>query len=141
MRELLPQQVGDFKLQGEVKPVGIAPLNNYESGALRPTEGLTAQYEAPGGARVILQVLNYPSAADSGRALKQIEENVRNLSNGAKLSEDTRAGDGQKAASRKIVVEGIAPGFDEVIWVDDSVLYQVSGDKLNAVLEFERKLP
>jgi hypothetical protein len=141
VRDLVPREVGDFKLKGELKPISIAPPDQYQSGALRPTEGVIAQYEASGGAQLSFQVVNYPSAPDAGQALKQTEENVRKLGNGAKLTEGTRSGGRQGGASRKVVVEGIAPGFDEVLWVNGSVIYQVSGDNLKAILDFEQSLP
>ncbi|MBA2703968.1 MAG: hypothetical protein H0U60_08955 [Blastocatellia bacterium] len=123
-----------------MKAVDIAPAGNYQEGTLRPTEGVMAQYETPGKGQLSLQVINYPSAADASKAFKQTLENISKLGNGAKLSEGTRTG-GQHGASRKIVVEGIAPGFNEIIWLDGSLLYQVSGDNLNATLEFEKNLP
>ena len=140
VRDLIPQQVGDFKLKGEIKSVSIAPPDKYQSGALRPTEGMIAQYEAPGRSQLSFQVVNYPSASDAAQALKQTEENVKKLVNGAKLTESQRTG-AKQGATRKIVVEGIAPGFHEVIWVNGSVIYQVSGDNLKSILEFEQGLP
>lgn len=140
IRDLVPKQVADFRLKGEVKAVDIAPTSNYQEGALRPTEGVMAQYETPGKGQLSLQVINYPSAADASKAFKETQENVSKLGNGAKLSEGTRTS-GQHQAIRKIVVEGIAPGFSEIIWVDGSLLYQVAGDNLNAILDFEKNLP
>jgi DNA-directed RNA polymerase specialized sigma24 family protein len=79
VRDLIPQQVGDFKLKGEIKSVSIAPLDKYQSGALRPTEGMIAQYEAPGGAQLSFQAVNYPSASDAAQALKQMEERCQKI--------------------------------------------------------------
>lgn len=141
VRDLIPQQVGNFKLQGDPKPVGIAPPAKYVSGALRPTEAMVAQYEAPDRSKLSFEVVNYPSAADATRALNQMEENTKKLVSGAQLTESTRTGSKQQAAIRKLVIEGIAPGFDAVLWVNGSVSYQVSGDNLKAVLEFEQSLP
>ncbi|HKP45678.1 MAG TPA: hypothetical protein VJT50_03700 [Pyrinomonadaceae bacterium] len=141
IRNLIPQQVGNFKLQGEVKPVDIPPSDKYQSGALRPTEGLMAHYEASGGAQLFMQVINYPSASDAAQALNQMVENVRRSVGGAKVTESTRVDHEQKAPGRKVVVEGFAPGFHAVMWVDSSVFYQVSGKNLDAILEFERNLP
>ncbi|HEX8843654.1 MAG TPA: hypothetical protein VF791_03370 [Pyrinomonadaceae bacterium] len=141
LRELIPQQVGDFKLTGEIKPLDIAQ-GERPSGALRPTEGATARYETPMGSQLNLQVVNYLSAADAEQALKQMDENIRDLKNGAKVTEGTRTGGAGGAAGRKIVVEGLAPGVHSVMWVgNSSVLYLASGADLKVILEFEQKLP
>ncbi len=141
VRELVPQQVGEFKLTGEVKAVEVVPPDKNRSGALRPTEGVTARYEAPGAAQLSLQVINYSSAADAEQALKLMQENISKLGNGAKITEGTRTSGEQKTASRKLVIEGVAPGFHQVIWVNNSLLFLASGDNLKALLEFEQGLP
>src|SRR5215210_757014 len=76
VRGLVPTQVGEFKLKGEIKPIGFAPPNKYRNNELMPTEGVIARYEAPGrGAQLALQVVNYPSASAALQSVKQFEEN------------------------------------------------------------------
>ena len=137
----MPQQVGDFKLKGEVKPVDIVPPNQYRGGAGRPIEGAVAQYEASNGTKLKLQVVKYSSASDADESLEQMVENVRNLAREAKVTEGTMTGRKQKSNSRKVVIEHIGPGFHAVMWVDTSLFYQVAGDNLEAALAFEQKLP
>jgi hypothetical protein len=142
VRGLVPQQVGDFKLKGEIKPIGLAPPDKYKDNALIPTEGVIARYEAPaGGTQLALQIVNYPSASAALQSVKQFEANVGRLENGAKLTEGTRPGGKQGGASRKLIIEGIVPGFHQIVWVNESVIYELSGDNLQAVLEFEQNLP
>lgn len=142
VRDLVPQQVGEFKLKGEIKPVGFAPPNKYKDNSLVPTEGVLARYEAPGSeAQLALQIVNYPSESAALQSLRQWEENVKRLENGAKLTEGTRTGGKQEGANRKLIVEGIVPGYHEIIWANESVVYDLSGNNLKAVVEFEQNLP
>lgn len=138
LRNLVPQQVGSFKLKGELKPAPIVPEGQSKSGALRPVEGLLAQYETSGGAPLTVQVTNYSSVSDAGKAFKQMVANVVSVGNGAKVSESARDG---KEAGRKTIIEGIAPGYHGALWTNTSVLFQVSGDNLKTVEEFERSFP
>ena len=138
MRDLVPAQVGSFKLKGELKPAAIGPPEQYKSEALRPTEGVVAQYETSGSSPLTLQVTNYSSVSDAGRVLKQTMENVVRQGSGAKINEAPRNG---SASERRLVIEGIAPGYHAVIWTRESVVFQVSGDNLKSVEEFEKSFP
>lgn len=141
VRDLVPAQVGNFKLKGELKPAAIGPPEQYKSGALRPTEGVVASYEgseSSASSPLTLQVTNYSSVADAGRVVKQTMENVVSLANGAKIEESPRKG---SASDRRLAVEGISPGYHAVIWTRESVVYQVTGDNLNKVQEFEKSFP
>ena len=136
LRELVPAQVGSFKMKDVLKSIPIAPPEQYQSGALHPTEQVVAQYETAGSSPVTLQVTNYPSAADAEKALQQMVENAKSLGNGAKVNES--AG---KRSGKKVVIEGVTPGYHAVLWTNVSVLFQVSGDNLKNVQDFEQSFP
>lgn len=136
LRDVVPAQVGSFKMKDVLQSIPIAPPEQYQSGTLHPTENVLAKYETNGSGLVTLQVTNYPSASDAEKALQQIAENTKGLGNGAKVNES--AG---KRSSRKVVIAGITPGYHAVLWTKTSVLFQVSGDNLKNVEEFEQSFP
>jgi hypothetical protein len=137
VRNLAPPQVGEFKLAGEVKAVDVGPRDKYRSGPV-PTEGISARYEAAGKTPLYFQLINYQSAADAEQAFNLWKENVPRLGNGAKYSE-TNVGAGKPR--RGIMIEGLAPGMNQAVWVDGSLLYHVAGANLQSIQAFEQSLP
>jgi len=140
MPDLIPQQVGDFKLAGQATP--LAPVAGKDAGdALRPTEGVNARYEAPGRGPIGVQVVNYPSAADAERARKKMQENFENLQKGSQLGRSPKIDKEGKTVGQKLTVTDFAPGIHGVIWTNGSLLYVVTGDDLKAIEELEHGLP
>ncbi|HEX8071362.1 MAG TPA: hypothetical protein VF546_15510 [Pyrinomonadaceae bacterium] len=139
VRSLVPQQVGEFKLAGEVKALDIVRPNEYQGDAAPPTEGVSARYEAAGKTPLFFQVVNYRSAADAEHSLNQWKENVQKLGKGAKYS-DAAVGAGPNAKPG-ILVEGLAPGMHQAVWVDRSLVYLLAGDNLQSIQAFQQSLP
>ena len=141
VRDLVPPQAGGFKLKGEVKPVPILPPGQYQKDALRPTEGAVAQYEAPDGSQLALQVVNYPSRDDALASLKAMRENVEKLETGAKVEQSPKRDGNGREVGQRLVVDNGGHGASRVVWTNGSLLYLIAGEKLDSLLEFEKNLP
>jgi hypothetical protein len=141
MKELMPQAVGSFRLLGEVRPVAIAASTKTGLNSRVPKEGLAAHYQREDKTQVNLQVINYASAADAQQALQQMENDFSQPQYGAKLSKANRRKRSRGKALRKLIVDDVPPGTHMILWVDRSLLYQVSGNNSTAVQIFEEDLP
>jgi hypothetical protein len=141
VRDLVPKQVGNYRLAGEVKPIDIAPATKYDNNALRLREGVNARYASPDQKYLSLQVINYSSAQDAEEARRRMQENIEKLLTQARITGSSKTNKERRVTGQRMIVQDFSPGIHEIIWTDTSLLYTLAGDNLELLLQFEKDLP
>ena len=130
IKDILPQQVGDYKL------VQVSPLSQIDADLTNPTDGAGAIYNSSNNHTVQHLLANFASAADANReldaALKRYNEAHMNV-----RVEDIKDPSGQTVGRRIIVKD---PTTEAMNWTNGS-LYCTTVAYSGYSSDFVRNLP